>query len=148
MSRVEERQAFLDRIKEDPYDFTNRLIFADWLEEFGEDRDHEEALEQRRKATPQWKEAREWILHVYLPLLCFNDTGYGRHGEDDPTLETLTAAAHEYLDTGESGTLYLSFDTPNSLRGLSEEFWKQFETYTGRRLDGEYDRGTFVRCSC
>ncbi len=146
MSKAEERQAFLDRIKEDPYDSTNRLIFSDWLEEYGEDKDHEEAIEQRRCSTPEWKEAREWLLNVYLPPLQENERYYDR---DEPAdLEELIQAAHNFLDTGESGTLYLSFDTPDSVYDYREEFWKQFEIYTGRNLDGDYEQGTFVRCAC
>lgn len=52
------RQAFEDILRDDLFDTTTRLVFADWLEENGLD---DEANEQRRMATPEWQASARWL---------------------------------------------------------------------------------------
>ncbi len=48
---LDEREAFLEAIESDPYDLSLRKVFADWLDEFGDDADHDKAVEQREWTT-------------------------------------------------------------------------------------------------
>ncbi len=48
----DDRQAFLDAIKQQPKNYDHRYVYADWLDERGE---HEEADRQRRyEASEKW----------------------------------------------------------------------------------------------
>lgn len=61
----------------------------------------------------------------------------------DLTLEGLIGAANDYLDHNEylcDGGKWESFQ-------MSETFWDDFQTYTGRIVP-EDDRGHFFSCSC
>ncbi len=44
---LSERENFLEAIDSDPYDLALRKVFADWLDEFGNDEDADLAVEQR-----------------------------------------------------------------------------------------------------
>ena len=138
-----ERQAFLKAIEENPYDFTTRLIFADWLEEFGEDKDYEEAVWQR-EWTPEWQRSKEW-LENYADELSRRDTP----GEYDfsITLEELIETATNHLNDFVGGTIYLPYDTPDMVYENHDEFWKQYAVYTKKNLDN-INPGTFIRCAC
>lgn len=52
------RQAFLDAIKENPYEPSNHYVYADWLEENGFD---EDALLQREWTPERQREAELFI---------------------------------------------------------------------------------------
>ena len=55
---MDHRAGFEAALLANRYDSEMRLVFADWLEEQGED---DEAQEQRRMATPEWIEADKRI---------------------------------------------------------------------------------------
>lgn len=50
---LSERENFLEAIDSDPYDLALRKVFADWLDEFGNDADHDLAVVQR-----EWTEEK------------------------------------------------------------------------------------------
>ena len=63
------RQQFLDAIKADPYDLKTRKIFADWLDEFGDEKDADLAAEQRAW-TREKQDAIVWLTEYaqYLDM--------------------------------------------------------------------------------
>src|SRR3954466_10259623 len=57
----DEKEQFEAALKQDRYDTVTRLIYADWLEEHGED---DYAAEQRRMATPEWCNAARGLEEI------------------------------------------------------------------------------------
>lgn len=55
--RRQELQAFLDALKEDPYDAATHKVFADWLDE----NDSPERADQERTWTPEWQQAYDRV---------------------------------------------------------------------------------------
>ncbi len=159
MTKDEERQAFLDRIKEDPYDSTNRLIFADWLEEHGNDRDEEEILEQRRKATTEWIAADKWMHNLAGTLgeTCVNYdqtyVGYDGHEEEEwipITYEDCIRAGYDCLETGCGFTQIGSERARDKMyeKGAKEEFWNNWQIITGIYPDASILEEIPFSCSC
>lgn len=145
-------QAFLDAIKKDPLDGATRLIFADWLEERGED---DEAQEQRRQATPEWQQAYIWMT-VFIE----------RHVEEfdlskltpeiravvEVTVEKVLEAGRKYLRRGTRSVLSgLGFGAQNALYADDEaqgQFWKCYEILTGKKISKNRDPGNPFTCAC
>ncbi len=152
-----EREAFVAAIKKDPYDQTTRLVFADWLEEHGED---DESLFQRNW-TPEYQRSENY-LRGYAARINYKEA-YGPYLRDDDeiseaekkagddyhtvvTYEQLLEGAAEYLEGAES-SIYLNFDTPDFIYEERTEFWKHFMIVTGREVEiGQ--QGMFFRCAC
>jgi uncharacterized protein (TIGR02996 family) len=118
MSDEPDKNLFEEMIRADRYDRVTRLIFADWLEEHGHD---DEAVVQR-SWTIEKQLAEDWL------------TGYAQ--EHNLAYADLIRAAHHFLDTGE--TNYVGVEVANVLFDPSrrEEFWRRFETATGRDPHG------------
>ncbi len=151
-----EKESFELAIKKDRYDQETRLVYADWLEEHGED---DEALIQR-KWTPEYQRSEDYLRN-YAARINYKEA-YGPYRDDDEiseeekregdnyhtvvTYEQLLEGAEEYLEGAES-SIYLNFDTPDFIYEEREEFWKHFAVVTGRDVE-EHERGTFFRCGC
>lgn len=128
MTKEEERQAFLAAIKDDPADLTNRLVFADWLEENGED---DEAEFCRHWDIHKYQEAEEFLRYFASEV----EMEYNR----------LLSAAERYLRTGDDVTL--GFDTPDVCYAEMDRFWESYHIVTNVKKD-EDAWGGFFNCSC
>ncbi len=138
-----EKQAFLDILKEDRYDSTTRLVFADWLEERGFD---DEALEQRRMSTQEWVEADKWMYEFVETI-----------GGDDYELGSITygdvmRAAQDSLDSKDDdrlvqvGSEYARDEMSNP--GIRKRFWEAWRTITGQPLPDEAKDYRVFCCTC
>ena len=96
-----DREAFEQMIKEDRYDQTTRLVFADWLD----DHDCPEEADWQRAWTPEWQKAEDYVKdfckRVDLNYQYFLEQAR-RNIEDDPkrwnipcTLDTSNATMSE-----------------------------------------------------
>lgn len=146
MSIHPEKQAFLNEIAADRYDWKARKIYADWCEDHGDD---DEAAKQRAW-TPEFQKAEDF-LREFAEEKCLR---YGKtapeFGLSPITYEELIAFMHEYLDTGE--TMYINVDTPDY---DAKEVWGHFQTVTGRDPEGgpinewtEEPSLRFISCGC
>jgi uncharacterized protein (TIGR02996 family) len=124
------RQAFLDAIQADPYDLRTRKVFADWLDEFGDDKDADLAAEQRAW-TREKQDAICWLTDFAKDL--------------EMPYEELIQAANVHIKGG--GVYCLSFDTPDRVYTDNDEFWQRFELATGEKVAAE-DKVAFFRCAC
>ncbi len=144
---MNERQAFLDRIKEDPYDLITRKIYADWLDEFGSDSDADLATEQRAW-TREKQDAIEWLTGFAADV---HDTDFedidDEIGKAGPGMsyDSLIEAAHAYLDHDEYH--HLDYNTPGRVYKDREEFWRKFRVATGRQVATD-KQGMFFSCAC
>src|SRR4051812_34909523 len=78
------RKAFLDKIKEDPYDLTTRKVFADFLDEYGSEADADLAAEQRAW-TREKQDAIVWLTEFGQDLYwdyANTEEGYEDKDED------------------------------------------------------------------
>lgn len=136
---MSKREEFEKHLEVNPYDFATRLVFSDWLEQEGFD---DEAVEERRKATDKWMNAREYFRHLSEEFM----RGWGRFGIDkaygwegrDPeetrsmfSIDGLIKAARGYLHNRMEGWLFTPFDTPDI---INSDFWENYEIYTGEQL--------------
>jgi uncharacterized protein (TIGR02996 family) len=128
--RSDMRKAFLDAIKADPYDLKTRKIFADWLDEFGDDRDGDLAVEQRTW-TKEKQDAIVWLAD------------YARHL--DMSYEELLQVANDYVNHGEGHCL--PFDTPDCVYTENDEFWQRLELATGKKV-ADKKKHPFFSCAC
>lgn len=147
-------QRFEKALEEKPWDTDTRLIYADWLEEYGFD---DEAAYQRKFA-----ESRHWMRefakkhHTYGRYHDWEKEekeGKNRYDEEvnvnDLAEEYLADFLH-FLEQHSSGGGYLGFDTPHHFNEYSEEMWKHFEVVTGKPSpEGKFrtTRPPF-RCGC
>lgn len=148
---MDERQAFLDAIKDNPRDEVVRKVFADWLDEHDEP---EEADFYRAWSLEAYEEGARWLEEYANKLNRYE--AYAPYGEGEIinrdktpvlTYEELLQAAHKHLDTGES-SFFLNFDMPDYVYEQRKEFWKHFQVVTSRRIpEPNYDY-QFFRCSC
>lgn len=130
---ADHKAGFEAALKENPYDCDTRLIFADWLEENGFD---DEAVEQRRKATPEWVEAHKAI-----------EDFSGALGMTDRELLEL---ATKHAESGEY--FYLNGNSQDEsykhiIWGQEEQFWSAYQIVTGKVVE-EDRRGDIFACSC
>src|SRR5438270_9977350 len=111
------RKQFLDAIKADPYDLKTRKIFADWLDELGDEKDADLAAEQRAW-TREKQDSIVWL------------TEYAQYLE--MPYEELIQAAHAAINNGEA--YCLPFDTPDRVYEDNDKFWESFELATGETV--------------
>ncbi len=157
------REAFENALKEDRYDSTTRLVYADWLEERGLD---DEAQEQRRMASPAWIEAdRE--MHNFARSLGKDCTNYGnlftrasdgRYVPNEPerwqeiTYDMVMQAAQQSLDSKDderfvqqgAETARDAMSSPE----VRERFWKNWSIITGKSLPDEAREYRVFCCTC
>lgn len=141
---MSERYIFEKMIKDDPYDFVTRKVFADWLDEH----DETELANKHRNWTIEKQEAWEWLENCATK--CSGTRYYFKEEELMPnenpiSIEELIHAAHKYLDSGEC--LYLPMNT-EGIRSDDDEFWANFSLVTGREVGPEVERREFIRCAC
>ena len=137
MDPEREREAFLAALKEDRYDRTTHLVFADWLEDHGMD---DEALVQRTW-TRERQEAEDW-------LRAFGD----RHGI---SYEDVVGAGHSASRDGIAEWDYDAYVQQDSesarddmYGGGREKFWRHWQTLTGVSMSEEKRERTPFSCSC
>jgi uncharacterized protein (TIGR02996 family) len=124
---LNERQAFLAAIEEDPRNLATRKIFADWLDENGTDAD----AAHHRGWTLEKQDADEFMDSFATHLRM--------------TKSELLAVAKRFLLTGQRGVL--GFDTPDRVYDDNEEFWQKYQLLTGEVVpDGE--QNVFFSCVC
>lgn len=113
----EQRQAFLDAIKDDPRDETTHRVFADWLEEHGFD---DEAQFHR-----------DWTAEKYAAAEAF----FAKYPDEDlyRTGEQVIEVARIYLETGRSAENDWSKRVDRSPE-KSAEFWAHYAILTGLPL--------------
>lgn len=128
MKADDEKAAFEEAIAENPYDETTRKVFADWLEEHGDD---DEAILQR-----------EWTAEKHAAAEAFLDD-YA--SQCDLSRDELLEIAQTYLAQGLGHTL--GFDTPDIV-WRSEDFWTHFMVVTCQPVPDEQRADVFLRCAC
>ena len=158
-----ERQAFLDAIKDDPYDQATRLVFSDWLEEHGLD---DEARVQREWTRERYDVAWEFMGRFTAEELSeapFTDDESGEvFGSDHAvSVDELLEVAGWVLD-GKKTTyqwgdkvieqpaeLCLPFDPDwEEIETYERYFWEHYEVITGRPVSRAMRGKTFIRCAC
>ena len=140
---MNEREAFLQAIADDPRDLATRRAFADWLDEH----DEPELADFHRKWTvKKYDEAWKW-LREFADFL--NREGATAYEDDDPGLsaEDLLAAMRERVETGEGG-LYLAIDTPDECWEGQPRMWECFELITGQKVTDDTKEEGFFGCAC
>jgi uncharacterized protein (TIGR02996 family) len=135
-------KAFFSKIQKDPYDLDTRKVYADYLEEEGDDSDYDEAAIQRAW-TKEKQDSIEWIKDYVKTI----QTGYREDSELSEytysmTYERFMAAAREWVDNGD----YLCFNGITD-PDLDPDFWHHYEIATGETVDPEAKRHFFT-CSC
>ncbi len=143
MNSEQEREKFLEEIKDEPKNTSVRAIFADWLDEH----DEPELADFYRSWTLEKHTESEGWLQGYIDKIMEEGISWGEDRCPEITIEYLVEKAHEHLDTGRS-TLFLGFDTPDHIRTDRKEFWKHFQTVTGRRIEVKDYSEVFFRCGC
>lgn len=137
------RQIFLDAIAADPYDLHTRKVYADWLDEYGDDRDAEEAVVQRA-----WTRDKQDAI-VYLTAFAerLGHTDYDGY-TFSISYEELISAAHNKINDKRDWYYYtLPYDTPEFVYEENDKFWKSFELATGVEVE-ENKKRNFFSCAC
>lgn len=148
-----DRERFESAIAADRCDSTTRLIFADFLEENGFD---DEAVEQRRCASPEWVESARFMEDFASRggQTCDNYDGWADKEEAEwraVTFEEVVQAGHSFVLS--NGDDYYTQHGEEGLRDLmygreGELYWKHWGILTDIETP-EYLRsqGPFS-CSC
>lgn len=143
--------AFIAAIQENPEDDTNRLVFADWIEEHLGDR---ELAEFYRTGARKWME--EFVDGAET---C---TNYGAHVRSKDlewvpvTVADALKAGHEFIDS--EGADYFTQRGGEGLRNKMSDpatlqaYWRAFEVLTGRIVDPNPEWAEWgmspMSCSC
>lgn len=142
---MNQREAFLQAMTDDPRDLATRRAFADWLDEH----DEPELADFHRKWTVEkYDEARKWLQKFADFLNQEGATVY--EGEDrDPNLsaDDLLEAMRERVETGEGG-IFLGFDTPDECWEGQPRMWECFELITGQKVTQDTKDEGFFGCAC
>jgi uncharacterized protein (TIGR02996 family) len=142
---MNEREAFLQAITDEPRDLTTRRAFADWLEEHDEP---ELADFHRRWTVEKYDAAWKW-LQEFADFL--NQEGASVYEDDDrnPNLsaDDLLGAMQQRVGTGEGG-IFLGFDTPDECWEGQERMWECFELITGQKVTDDTKDEGFFGCAC
>src|SRR5262245_12305237 len=143
---MNQREAFLQAIQDDPRDLATHRAFADWLDEHDEP---ELADFHRTWTVEKYDEAWKWLREFAEFLNNEGATVY--EGEDrNPNLsaEDLLEAMHDQVRTGEGG-IFLGFITPDECWTERGRMWECFELITGQKVAEETkDDGPSFRCAC
>lgn len=136
-----EVEGFLRTIRENPQDNTNRLVFADWLDDNGEP---DLALKYRRSYAELYQEIVD-LCNRYDETRGYRT--YGRMDPDDLIQQALDCA------TGADATIHLGAaeDLTYALRERGEEwaeFWRTVELLTGHVVHDDVRQHTGYRCGC
>jgi len=134
------RQEFLKAIEADPYDLQARKVFADWLDEYGDDQDADLAAVQRAW-TKEKQDAIVWLTAYAEDLGCDWDEDL----QQGMTYDELIEAATDHVKDGQG--YCLPFDTPDRVYEDNDEFWRNFELAIGEAV-AEERKVPFFRCAC
>jgi uncharacterized protein (TIGR02996 family) len=135
------REAFEAALAADRYDSTTRLVYADWLEEQGDD---DKAAEQRRMATPEWVAADQW-MHEFASGLGSTDWD-GREIDYDDCIQA-GRDAHRHGDYFTQQGTETARDT--MYEGNNREyFWRNWSIITGVPVSEEEREHSVFSCSC
>ena len=142
---MNQRDAFLKAITDDPRDLATRRAFADWLDEH----DEPELADFHRKWTVQkYDEAWKW-LQEFAEFL--NREGASEDEDEDrnPNLsaDDLLEVMLERAQTG-GGAIGLGFDTPDECWEGQGRMWECFELITGQKVTEGVKEEGFFRCAC
>lgn len=118
------RTNFLLAIAANPLDQSLRSVFADWLEENGQEDDA--------------KKQREWTHHKAASEQWLRIFASENRGDYEEMI---------YGAVSGEGYCFGEEDGPQHVRD-NREFWHHIENVTGKRLDNEHRENTFFRCSC
>ncbi len=149
MSQLE-RESFEKAIEYNPRDWYSRSVFADWLEEFGNQSSDDDLAKHHREWNDEKQDAKEWLVELSKRIRTNDDYGdydTGIH-EDQVSYDDLIRIGHEYLDKRK--IINVSMNVSNDLYDITfTEFWEKFCLVTGRVTDfeDEYDN-KFYRCNC
>ena len=145
MLSEEQQRAFLAALHADPEDWDLRLVYADFLEEQGED---EEAARQRAYRT-----AREWMND--FARKCYDYDDYDVDATAVPwSFEDVVQAGIDHVESGDVLVQYGSEKARNLIfeDEFRDAYWKNWEIITGKRFvpdeDGYPRDGRPFGCSC
>ena len=133
------KEDFLDAIAKNPDDISNRLIYADWLEDSG---DIDESLRQR-----QWIPAKQELMS----LMEIEETEPELENDNDYYSYEPYMTFQEFIDflTENRKTDYLSFGNKESLLDCyhhhTDRVWELWSIITGHRSPLEKPYGG---CAC
>lgn len=149
---MNEKEIFESAIKQNRYDQSTRLVFADWLEEHGYD---DEAVVQRLW-TKEKQQSEDWLREFAGTLgeTCTNYDDVWQHKTkavwEIIAYDMLIKVANEFLDTGE-GFIQMGSEMARDILyndTVREEFWKHFAVVTGRSASEEQKEELFIGCYC
>lgn len=150
---MNDREKFLAALANNEDDVSTRLVYADWLEERGED---DEA--QRMRA---WQASKDWVVGMI--------TKHAHDGDYDYLLdEKGTQCLYRWLIDKATKELkeledlpswrkgddrpYINFGNQEQLQGAMQgqagEFWRHVGVLTGLVLPKEQVPKTYFGCSC
>lgn len=159
---TKEQEAFEEALRVDRYNTTSRLVYANYLEEHGLD---DEALEQRRMASPAWITASRWMENFAADCgeTCVEGYGSGRWDPEQKkvvgqkeeiwkqiTYEDVIQAGHAALKDEWDYFTQVGSEKARDLMygGKVEEFWSNWEIITGIKVNPEQRQHTVFSCSC
>lgn len=125
------RKAFEIALQADPYDAVTHAVFADWLDEQGE----ESAAAWQRAWTKERQEGEDW-------LRAFAD-------RVNVTFRQAVCAGSHFINYGQAFVQYGEDGAQDELldeKALAE-YWAAWSAYTGRDPGGERRESPFA-CSC
>lgn len=125
---LKDRIAFENALVLNKYDQTTRLIFADWLEEYGFD---DEAV-FHREWTKEWQKSKDWLEEFArdnIPL------GYDFMME---SAENIIKTGYAYIGDD---------DAKDAIDRNREEFWKHYEVVMKTEVDEDI-KERYFSCSC
>lgn len=135
---VEEFDQFQKAIEANPYDASLRLVFADWLEEKGED----DTATWHRTWTPERQKAEEWMKE--FADKCGSTCVNYAHRNPDETYEEEVWRKITYGDVVEAGREYINSlgrdmfvqQGDENARNLMDDattelYWNNFQLLTG-----------------
>ena len=134
------RQVFLDAIEADPYDLDTRKVFADWLDEFGDDSDADLAGVQRAW-TREKQDAIVWLTEYAADVRWDWDEEPQRLMTYDELIEAAKAHVSKRKEY-HPGYLHME-----RLYDDNDEFWPRIELATGEKVADE-DKVAFFGCAC
>jgi uncharacterized protein (TIGR02996 family) len=139
---MDEREAFIEAIREKPRDLVTRKVFADWLDEH----DEPELADHHRSWTEElYDEAIEWMNELASQL--------STDEFDDVTIDQLIEAGWKYVRDGETSCVGGQGFTAEGLiaqRTIKEEYWKYWHVLadTIERPKSDYMDGKLFTCGC